>query len=161
MWDHAIVGEQIGLQHLGPHPRSNSSLPQFFTNLCRHDIGTMQSQLDVALHFHSHYGSSFAPLPNDIVDPSTTIFVPRSLVFRLSKWTDFAGAGETDARKLVRGLFRKGKELGTIPRRFLDQHDHLIGNVLQDYRSWAEAVIGAWGGIPSSDPRIVAALSRL
>jgi hypothetical protein len=159
-WAYALVGAQVGLQHIGPHPRSPSSLPQFFSNLCSHKIGKMQSLLDMALHHNVHYGTLFGPWPGDILNPAHTIFLPRTLIFRLSKWTDYAGTGETDARKFTRALFRYRKELGAIPRRFWDQQDQPVGNVLTDFTVWAETVIRGWGGTPSNDPLIIAALNR-
>jgi len=160
-WSYGLVGAQIGLQFVGLHPRSQTSLPTFFKDLCRHTIGSMQPQLDVALHHSIHYGSVFGPWPGDIIDAGHMMFLPRSLIIRLSKWTDYAGIGETDARKLTRALFRYRKELDAIPRRFVDQQDQPRGNVAGDFKSWADDVIRAWGGALSNDPRILNALAAL
>jgi hypothetical protein len=158
-WQYALAGPQVGLQFIGQHPRSRSSLPQMLANLVSHGIGTMQTQLNVALQHPAHY----AAYPGDIIDPAHTLFVPRSLVFRLSKWCDHAGAGETDARKFTRALFRHGNELRAIPPRFLDQEDEPIDprpstKVLKDFEAWADRVIAAWHGIPNKPAAISAAL---
>jgi hypothetical protein len=153
--------EQVGLQFIGTHPRAASSLPQLLADLSTHPIGTMQAQLNTVLQHPAHCGTTFGPWPGDILDPAQTMFVPRSLVVRLSKWCDYAGTGETAARKFTRALFRFRKELDSIPRRFVDQEDNLRGPVAADFKTWADAVIRAWGGTPSTDPRILAALATI
>ena len=158
-WQYALVGSQVGLQFIGQHPRGRSSLPQMLTNLVSHGIGTMQTQLNTALQHPAHY----AAYPTDIIDPTHTMFVPRALVFRLSKWCDHAGSGETDARKFTRALFRHSNELRTIPPRFLDQEDQPIDprpstKVLTAFEAWGDGIIKAWGGTPNKPPAIAAAL---
>jgi hypothetical protein len=158
-WQYALIGSQVGLQFIGRHPRSQSSLPQMLANLVSHGIGAMQTQLNMALQHPAHY----APYPSDVIDPTHTLFVPRSLVFRLSKWCDHAGSGETDARKFTRALFRHGNELGAIPRRFVDQGDHPIPPrpstvALSDFERWADSILAAWGGIPNKPHAVSAAL---
>ena len=158
-WHYALVGSQVGLQFIGQHPRSRSSLPQMLTNLVAHGIGTMRTQLETALQHPAHY----AAYPADIIDPAHTMFVPRALVFRLSKWCDHAGAGETDARKFTRALFRQSNELRTIPPRFLNQDDQPIDRrpstkVLTDFEAWADRIVAAWGNTPNKSPAISAAL---
>ena len=107
--------------------------------------------------------AGYSPYPSDVIDPTHTLFVPRSLVFRLSKWCDHAGSGETDARKFTRALFRHGNELGAIPRRFVDQGDHPIPPrpstvALSDFERWADSILAAWGGIPNKPHAVSAAL---
>jgi hypothetical protein len=128
-------------------------------NLISHGIGQMELQLNMAVQHPSHYAAS----PGDILDPSHTMFVPRTLVFRLSKWCDHAAAAETDARKFTRALFRHSNELRTIPPRFLDQGDQPIDprpstKVLTDFEEWADRIIAAWGGTPNKSATISAAL---
>lgn len=152
-WQYALVGSQVGLQFIGQHPRSRSSLPQMLTALVAHGIGTMKTQLDIALQHPAHY----AAYPTDIIDPVHTMFVPRALVSRLSKWCDHAGAGETDARKFTRALFRHSNELLTIPPRFRGQDDRPIVPPTA-FEEWADRIVAAWGGTPSKPPAIAAAL---
>ena len=119
----------------------------------------MQTQLETALQHPAHY----AAYPTDLIDPSHTLFVPWPLVFRMSKWCDHAGAGETDARKFTRALFRHINELPTIPPRFLDQDDQVIDprpsmKVLTDFEAWADRIVAALGGTPNKPPAISAAL---
>jgi hypothetical protein len=160
-WQYALVGEQVGLQYVGSHPRASSSLPQLFVDVCRHSIGQMQPQLDTAMHHQASYGVTFGPWASDILDPAHSMFFPRRLVIRLSQWTDHASAAETDARKFTRALFRFRKELDAIPRRFVDQEDNLREPVAADFKAWADGVITAWGGTPSTDPRILGALATI
>lgn len=150
-WQYALVGSQVGLQFIGQHPRSQSSLPNLLANLVSHGIGTMQLQLNNALQHPAVY----AAIPGDVIDPIHTIFVPRTLVFRLSKWCDHEGAGENDARKFTRKLFRHSHEEDTIPRRFLDQENRAKPSravALIDFVTWADAIIAAWGGTPTKPP---------
>jgi hypothetical protein len=157
-WLYARVGSQVGLQFIGSHPRARSSLPQMLANLATHGIGTMQAQLNNALN----HSAVYAPHTGDVIDPEHTIFVPRALVFRLSKWCDHEGAGENDARKFTRKLFRHSNEEDTIPRRFLDQENRpkpSESQALADFERWADAVIVAWGGVPNKAPAIAAALA--
>ncbi len=161
-WQHALVGSQVGLQFIGLHPRVRSSLPALLANLVTHGIGTMQTQLAVALNHAdpAHY----TPYPTDIVVPAHTMFVSRALLFRLSKWCDHASAGETPARIFTRALFRHSNELRTIPPRFLDQDDKPIDPrpstaVLTDYETWADRIITAWGLTPHKPPPIASALA--
>jgi len=130
------------------------------TKLVSHGIGTMQTQLNTALQHPAHYAAYLT----DIIDPGHTLFVPRKLVFRLSKWCDHAGAGETDARKFTRALFRHSNELRTIPPRFSDKDDQPIdprpsNKVLTDFEAWADRIISAWGSRPNKPPAISAALA--
>ncbi|MBX9680131.1 MAG: hypothetical protein K2X38_15315 [Gemmataceae bacterium] len=113
----------------------------------------MKTQLDTALQHPAYYSA----YPTDIIDLAHTIFVPRALVSRLSKWCDHAGAGETDARKFTRALFRHSNELLTIPPRFLGQDDRPIAPPAA-FEQWADRIIAAWGGVPNKPPAIAAAL---
>ena len=157
-WQYALVGSQVGLQFVGQHPRARSSIPSLLANLVPHGIGTMQVQLNNALQHTAVY----APVPGDVIDSAHTIFVPRPLVFRLSKWCYHEGAGEVDARKLTRKLFRhSNEEDDSIPRRFLTQDNRAKPSqaaVLTDFEAWVDVVIAAWGGTPHKPPAILTAL---
>jgi hypothetical protein len=159
-WNYALVNSQVGLQFVGTHPRAKDWFPSLVANLVKHGIGTMKLQLETALQHRVVYP---AVMPGDVIDANHTIFVPRSLVFRLSKWCDHEGGGEADARKFVRKLFRHSNEEDTVPRRFLNQENHAKPSravVLADFEAWADRVIIAWGGTPNKPPEIGTALGN-
>jgi hypothetical protein len=140
MWQYALHAG-IGLQYEGVHPRDRQ----------------IRDLIDELRKRKYNAGR----LPDELETARTTGFWPRSLTFRLSKWQNHDGHGEPVARKLGRVVFRDRDEPDNVPRRFLSQRDHPIGDVVRDYQTWADDVIRNWGGAPSTDPRILAALVTL